>query len=441
MNRQLRTSRQGWRQWVESLEGRVLWSTTVSFGHPSSTSLSPSTQIVAGGQFANLNGKTDLLLPITIPVKGSFTDNDGSLVLLNKGNSTFSVTNGPAATGSKSILGGAPIAVGDFNGDHKQDFVYVIHNALGSVSAPMSVVTELGKGNGTFTTSKTTVVTGSDTKDEPFVTTGDFNHDGKLDIALFIGGGSDSHVFILYGNGDGTFKTQELSFNGPEFTSNTVQAIFNTDLNHDGKPDLVLYGSGRLATLLNTGVSKGEAQFKTVINDVLTHPAGTFDVQSADPMIGDFNGDKNPDLAIVESPNGNAANGVIQVFFGNGAGKFTAGPETLSRILPRAKPLSAISTATAKWTSPRPAACSLAKGMEPLTPQSQPTCRRRSRISLLILLLGRHQRRRRSRSGRHLHDAQYQDLCGSVHHVRRGAWQTECLKPGTTVNESQRRCQ
>ena len=340
MHAQSLTSQRNCKQLVEILEGRVLLSTTVTFGHPISTSLTSLPEIETGGQVANFNGKKDFLLPIAIPVKGSVTDNNGSILLQNKGNNTFSQTSGPVATGGKTFLGVAPIAVGDFNGDHKQDFVYVIRNQLGSASTPLKLLFEMGKGNGTFTAGKTSNVTGSNTRLEPFITTGDFNHDNKLDVAIFVGDGSSSNVFVMYGNGDGTFKTQKLSFTGPSFASNTVQAIFAPDFNNDGKPDLVIFAKNEVSTFLNTGVSNGVAQFKVIEDNVVTRPAGMFDAQSPTPFIADFNGDKKPDLAILSAPvNGSAStNGAMQIFFGTGAGKFTIGPETLNKAFAETNP-------------------------------------------------------------------------------------------------------
>ena len=75
---------------------------------------------------------------------------------------------------------------------------------------------------------------------------GDFNGDGKLDIAV---ANLSNSVSILLGNGDGSFAPK-LDFS----VGTTPQAIAVGDFNRDGKPDLVVAngGSQTLSILLNT---------------------------------------------------------------------------------------------------------------------------------------------------------------------------------------------
>jgi hypothetical protein len=58
---------------------------------------------------------------------------------------------------------------------------------------------------------------------------GDFNHDGKLDLALTL----DRSLSILLGNGDGTFN-QSVSYPG------VFYSIAAADFNDDGNLDLVV---------------------------------------------------------------------------------------------------------------------------------------------------------------------------------------------------------
>jgi hypothetical protein len=92
------------------------------------------------------------------------------------------------------------ILAGDFNQDGKLDLAVV--NAGHSAGEPGSVFIFLGNGAGTFE-SKASYVTGNASHS---LAIGDLNGDGKLDIAVLNGsydfGGS---VSILFGNGDGTF--------------------------------------------------------------------------------------------------------------------------------------------------------------------------------------------------------------------------------------------
>jgi hypothetical protein len=63
------------------------------------------------------------------------------------------------------------------------------------------------------------------------VVEGDFNHDGKLDLAVAL----NSVVYVLLGNGDGTFQAA-IGTSAP--SNSVIQHLFVTDANQDGKLDL-----------------------------------------------------------------------------------------------------------------------------------------------------------------------------------------------------------
>src|SRR5271167_564239 len=71
------------------------------------------------------------------------------------------------------------------------------------------------------------------------VAVGDFNRDGKMDLAVVNQGnaaiGDDGGVSILLGNGDGTFRPAE---NIEACKNPAVIAV--ADFNHDGRLDLVV---------------------------------------------------------------------------------------------------------------------------------------------------------------------------------------------------------
>ena len=186
------------------------------------------------------------------------------------------------------------VAVGDFNGDGKPDLA-----VTNLITDNVSVL--LGNGDGTF---QTAVDYG--TGIEPFsVAVGDFNGDGKLDLVVANGGGRSNNVSVLLGKGDGTFQTAVNYGSGIEPFWVTVG-----DFNGDGIPDLAVanWYSGTMSVLLG----KGDGTFLAAVN----YGTGSEPVLVA---VGDFNGDGIPDLATANLNSNN-----ISVLLGKGDGTFLA---------------------------------------------------------------------------------------------------------------------
>src|ERR1700736_2177911 len=92
--------------------------------------------------------------------------------------------------------------------------------------------------------------------------TGDFNHDGFIDLAVANGPGGI--ISILLGNGDGTFLPA-VNYASGGFAS----WIGVADFNGDGNPDVVVNASGGTVMLL--GIGDGSIRAPT------TAPASTHD--------------------------------------------------------------------------------------------------------------------------------------------------------------------
>ena len=92
----------------------------------------------------------------------------------------------------------------------------------------------------------------------------DFNRDGFLDLALSLANGTEGLFEILLGNGDGTFRAPVLYAAPPPLSSVGGGTIVTGDFNRDGRPDIALPITGAnpgLAGLVNStgSVSVGPA--------------------------------------------------------------------------------------------------------------------------------------------------------------------------------------
>jgi MBG domain (YGX type)/Bacterial Ig-like domain (group 3)/FG-GAP-like repeat len=232
----------------------------------------------------NGDGKLDL----AVACNGSNSVN----IFLGNGNGTF--TAGTSVSVAKSPQG---IAVGDFNGDGKLDLAVT---TWGVSPTNNSVAILLGNGNGTFTAAASPA-TGSAPQG---ITVGDFNGDGKLDLAVANIGSNT--VSILLGNGNGTFTAAA----SPSSGGTSPYRVAAGDFNGDGKLDLAVVnrnGGGTVAILLGNGNG--------------TFTAGvTYAAPYAETIaVGDFNGDGKLDLAVT-----NEAGNSVTILLGNGNGTFTA---------------------------------------------------------------------------------------------------------------------
>ena len=120
------------------------------------------------------------------------------------------------------------------------------------------------------------------------VATGDFNHDGKLDMA--VANTASNNISILLGNSDGTFQTTMNYAVGQDPVS-----IAAVDLNLDNKLDLAVafHGgnppgpTGGVSLLLGNGDGTFQSATTLASSD---YPTGV--------ATGDFNNDAKPELAV-----------------------------------------------------------------------------------------------------------------------------------------------
>jgi FG-GAP-like repeat len=211
---------------------------------------------------------------------------------LGKGDGTF----GPP----QSILAivNSGFAAGDLNGDGYADVVM-------SDAFSNRLQIYWGSAAGAWTLGPVLSTRYGPAQEPQTVAIGDFNGDGKPDIAVSTG---TSYVEVFPGRGDGTFASEVVTpapVNG---------ALAVGDMNGDGLPDLVLSGlNGSIQDSTGVLLSNGDGTFRA--GQFLTSPYWTGAL-----AVADFNGDGNLDVVVL--PLGQQ----LVTYSGDGQGGLKAGP-------------------------------------------------------------------------------------------------------------------
>jgi hypothetical protein len=248
-----------------------------TFQAPIGTNANATLTAIAAGDL-NGDAKADVV--------GVF--NDSLLVYLSNGDGTFAA-GVPYSLGTTSA---APklITLDDFNGDKRTDVAV----SIAGVYVPGQEIVFLGNGDGTFQTA----IPSTGVSELESVVAGDFNADGKLDLAISVPSYAPSPgVSILLGNGDGTFQA-------PALVIPNDGHLAVADLNGDGKLDLVL-----MSDFVEIYLGNGAGAFSST-HSYYPLPSTLYAV-----AVADFNLDGKPDIA--------AGNYLL---FGNGDGTFRGLP-------------------------------------------------------------------------------------------------------------------
>ena len=236
----------------------------------------PTRELVAGqhmhwmtaGDF-NRDGVKDLAIG---------AENTQLYILLGVGDGTF-VPQPPMTLipGGDLFAACNDVDVADFNGDTIQDVVVPLGNGYGNVVL-------LGNGDGTFRQSFR--ITENAVSSPLNLAVADFNLDGFQDVARAMGDGTFGLLEIASGNGDGSFQAPVRYLAPPDKSSLGGIFITSSDFNGDGKPDVALAVGGASAGLVVLRNTTGAVPPPTPAAPTLLSPAQ--DATVAQPVTFDW---------------------------------------------------------------------------------------------------------------------------------------------------------
>lgn len=239
--------------------------------------------------------------PTTVPRRGTLTIGDRVFTVQQ----AFEPCDAPSFRVARSfplVSGTSDLVSGDFNGDGQPDLV-----ALNVPAGAASLL--LGDGRGDFGAPRRVELGLTTLTAARAAAVADFNRDGRDDLAV-VGGGQNSTgpLFVLLGEAAG-------SLSAPRPINPSVRYLFVTvgNFNGDDRPDLLLVNGNNDGVIVLPG--NGDGTFGAA----LISPAPSSPRVAAS---GDFNNDRNEDVALLGSS-------AIVVLLGDGMGRF-ATPRSLS---------------------------------------------------------------------------------------------------------------
>lgn len=220
-------------------------------------------------------------------------------ILMGDGDGTFQ----PAASFAG---GGAHVLAADFNGDQILDLVGLYPKSESTLQAELRY--SKGNGNGTFDNAVMFNLAGGSIERHTCAVTGDFNQDGKVDVAYSYSGSSVSNrgYRVLLGTGTGSFQAPVET---ASLTQYGVVQFCAGDFDGDGRTDVVAGNQGNLSPAVSTAgsFSNGFLDQTQPLTVFRSAGNGRFSSRGALPLAqvsnvrmlaSDLNRDGRPDLVL-----------------------------------------------------------------------------------------------------------------------------------------------
>ncbi len=272
-----------------------------TFGAPSQVTLASPTQADILAADFNKDGKIDLVVAEEGLYPSVFPQVE---VFLGNGDGTFSPV---AFTFQQYVRSPTRMVLGDFDNDGLTDV------AVATQNGEFSSMKSLGNGILAQISENTTAESGGNpTGYSSGIASGDFDGDGKLDIA--VSEVTSKKVYLFFGNGDGTYFKSPNPIDLPA-AQNEPSDVQSGDFNGDGKADLAIvirnpYGGPDLPSL-KIALSNGVAR-------TFAAPVDYGQLQDGqEALVRDIDGDGKLDVLVGEQRG-------ISIFHGNGDGTFAA---------------------------------------------------------------------------------------------------------------------
>lgn len=261
----------------------------------------------------------------SVPVSTTIDDNGDGIpdlaavvgntvqIYLGNGDGTFQTTSTQSITGFTSPDG---LVVGDFNKDGKPDLAII-----DGTNATMAVMLHATSGNGFNSATGSPYALTSAGKS---IYTGDFNGDGNLDIAV---ANSTAFFSVFLGSATGAFTQATGS---PISLPTVPNALAIADFNHDNKLDVVATSSSSFNMYELTGKGDGTFNASTTIYSITTCPGGSCPTVGFGGIVAaDMNSDGWADLVYITNGYNNGTTQYPKVSVAlNSSGTFTFGSST-----------------------------------------------------------------------------------------------------------------